>query len=178
MEGGDLPTGSGSARRHVPTRPADLGASARRDAPTRHADIAVARGRKLSPPCSAKPSALHGGTLRLARRESPPYMRQSKAESCQKYGGGLFEVRRRVGNGRSEGCSDTVGEFDWSDEKAPDLLGFFGRPTRRLRWTDRGTSVGQLCRLGLPTSPPPAGGNSNCRGACLFCRAVPKVSIG
>ena len=45
-----------------------------------------------------------------------------------------------------------------------DRLGLFGRPTRRLRWTDRGTSVDRLRRLGLPTLPPPTGDNSNCRG--------------
>ena len=38
-----------------------------------------------------------------------------------------------------------------------DRLGLFGRPIRRLRWTDRGTSVNRLCRLGLPTLPPLTG---------------------
>ena len=32
----------------------------------------------------------------------------------------MLEVRRRVGRGWSENCSDTVGEFGWSDEKVLD----------------------------------------------------------
>ena len=37
----------------------------------------------------------------------------------------MLEVRRSVGKERSESCSDTVGAFARSDERAPDSLGVF-----------------------------------------------------
>ena len=95
-------------------------------------------------------------------------MHQSTAESYQKYGGELLEVRRRVGKGWSENCSDAVGEFGWSDEKVPDPLGDFGRPTwairstdwgclgrptRAFRSTDSATSVDRQRHFGQPTLP-------------------------
>ena len=83
-------------------------------------------------------SVLLGETLRPTWRNSPPCLMRLSALLASKYGGELSEVRRRVGKGRSEGCSDTVGEFGWSDEKVPDPLG---------------TSVNRLGRLGPPTLP-------------------------
>ena len=54
--------------------------------------------------------------------------------------------------------------------RPPNPLGDFGRPIRRLRWTDRGTSVNRLCRPGGPTLPLPTGDNSNRRGALSLLR--------
>ena len=123
-----------------------------------------------SPGTPALPPPTGGNSLRPARRNPPPYMVRlsalldetlrltcvkvrrrvvrSTAESCLEYGGESERDGRRVVRTRSESLAGLMRRYPTPLAISVDRLGLFGQPTRRLRWTDRGTSVDRHCPLG------------------------------